>query len=346
MNFVLLAQAVAILTAATHLSAHAQKAPEIRGNPYVPSSGLLEWPTDRTSAQPDLTEARSNRVFDLHMQVSDCSHFDLIISTAGNYHPALGDFWFDRFMRKNRVQSYLFTTTPPVALQQHKEGHFGMGNISIHCQPHIAAGPEPLMESLQKAGITVGEPVPLFATKGNVLLVQKGNPKNIRTLHDLGRSDVRTVTPHPERESGSFGLYANTIYGITYRAFGKEKADTLFSEIFNRNDSSWVSGQRIHHREMPELIARGEGDVGVLFYQLARYVCELFPDQFEIVPLGGGVQAPDPLPGNPELTLYAVRLTGELTEKQASLREAFFEDIEKGKMDKYLKRHHLVPAGN
>ncbi len=332
------------LVAATQPALHAQNAPEIRGNPYLPVSGLLEWPSDRAASQPDLTEARSNRVYDLHMDMGDCRHLEFILSTAGNWHPALMDYWFDRFMRKQRPKSYLITTTPPVALEQHEEQYFGMGNVSLRCQPHIAVGPKALMEALQKAGITVGEPVPLFTTRGNVLLVQKGNPKNIRTLHDLGRSDVRTVTPHPEREGGSFRLYTNTIYAITYHAFGKEKADTLFSEIFNRNDSSWVAGQRIHHREVPELIARGEGDVGVIFYQLARYVCELFPDQFDMVPLGGGVQAPDPLPGNPQLTLYALRLTGELTERQASMREAFFEEIEKGKMDKYLRRHHLIPA--
>jgi len=327
------------------LSANGQTPPRITGQPLYFDAGVLNWPTDREPAAPDLTEAVSNRLFDLHMEVNECAHFDLIISTAGNWHPALTDFWFNRFLRKQKkLQNWYFTTTPPVALEQVQNAHFGVGNLSVNCVPHIAIGPQPVMDALAEAGLTEGEPLPLLTTRGDVILVQRGNPKNIRTVHDLGRKDVRLATPDPETESGSFGHYTRTLYGVAYNAFGKETSDTLFSKIFNANDSTWVAGRRIHHRELPEIIARGEADAGIFFYQLARYVTDLFPDRFDIVPLGGGLNAPDPLQGNERVTLLAVRLRGDLSENALALREAFFEEIEKGKLDRYIKGHYMDPA--
>lgn len=80
------------------LSAKGQKPPAVTGAPLYFDSGLLPWPADRDPAVPDLTEDVSNRVYDLHMEVNNCTDFDLIISTAGNWHPALTDYWHDRFL--------------------------------------------------------------------------------------------------------------------------------------------------------------------------------------------------------------------------------------------------------
>ncbi len=336
---------ILVLTYFTGLSANAQLPPPITGEPLYFDAGLLDWPLDRSPRIPDLTEATSNRLYDMHMEINNCAHFDLIISTAGNWHPALSEYWFDRFLRKQKnLENWYFSTTPPIALVQARESHLGMGNLSVNCVPHIAIGPQALMDGLTRADLAEGEPLPLLQTRGDVILVQRGNPKNIRTVNDLGRKDVRLATPNPLEEGGSFDHYTRTLYGVAYQAFGQAVADTLFNSIFNANDSTWVAGRRIHHREMPEIIARGEADAGIIFYQLARYVCDLFPELFDMVPLGGGINAPDPLAGNERLTLYAIRIRTALTENQQALREAFFEEIEKGRLDKYLKNHYLDPA--
>lgn len=326
---------------------HAQHPPPIAGEPIYFDAGMLPWPTDRPPAAPDLTEPTSNRIYDLHMEVKDCAHFGLIVSTAGNWHPALTDYWYGHFLRKQKgLQNWYFTTTPPIAQAQSNTPHFGIGNVSLGCKPHIAIGPMAEIEVLTGDGLAEGEAVNLLESHGNVLLVRRGNPKNIRTIHDLGRRDVVVVTPHPQREAGSFALYTNSLYGITYHAFGRNIADTLFARVFQSNDSTWVAGSRIHHRELPEIIARGDADVGLFMYHLARYVCATFPEYFDMIPLGGGIQSPDPLPGNQRLTLYAIRIKGGLSPSQETYREAFFEDIEKGRLEKYLRRHHLIPAGN
>lgn len=57
-------------------------------------------------------------------------------------------------------------------------------------------------------------------------------------------------------------------------------------------------GENIHHREAPQAIAAGNADVAVVFYHLGLRYIRIFPDIFDIVPLGGTIDNPDPLPGN------------------------------------------------
>ena len=80
---------------------------------------------------------------------------------------------------------------------------------------------------------------------------------------------------------------------------------------------------RIHHREVPWSVIHGEADAALFFYHLARYTKAVFPEAVDLVPLGGTVDAADPLPGNRIGTFYAVRLDVPLTEAQSAIRDAF-----------------------
>jgi len=64
----------------------------------------------------------------------------------------------------------------------------------------------------------VGEPIPIFRNRGNVILVRAGNPKGIRSLWDLGRDDVRVETSNPETEGFSFD---NDVMSLYHLARGK-----------------------------------------------------------------------------------------------------------------------------
>ena len=91
----------------------------------------------------------------------------------------------------------------------------------------------------------------------------------------------------------------------------------LFNSIFNSTVADkWVTGRRIHHREVPWLIARNRADVAPMFYHLAIYAKLTFPHLFDIVPLGGTVDMPEPLPGNRVGTLFAVKIAGAWTNRQ------------------------------
>ena len=62
----------------------------IKGNPVIDAPDLLEWPYDGGTLEPNLNDPTSNTLHDFHARISSC---DLVLSTEGNYHPALRDIW-------------------------------------------------------------------------------------------------------------------------------------------------------------------------------------------------------------------------------------------------------------
>ncbi|XLS29171.1 substrate-binding domain-containing protein [Flavobacteriaceae bacterium M23B6Z8] len=319
--------------------------PEITGSPEVTAPKLLDWPTDFDRLNPDLTEPTSNRIYDLHMQVADCDGMDLIISTSGNYHMALTDYWYEVFLPKYpEVKNWYFSTSPPISVEQTANKELSFSNVGLKCAPHLAVGPAGIMRRLESAGFTEGEPIPLFTNRGNVLLVKRGNPKNIRNIWDLAKPKMRVATSNPFTEPGSFGNYASSIYNIALNDRGEAKATKLFNTIFGNNRANkWVTGERIHHREVPHLIFTNQADAGPIFYHLARYMTATFPDEFDIVPLGGTVESPDPLPGNRIGRLFIVRIKGNLTANQITNREAFIKEIIDGSFDPFLLEDFIDP---
>ncbi|MEM6264260.1 MAG: substrate-binding domain-containing protein [Bacteroidota bacterium] len=322
----------------------AQLFPAITDSPTVYAPDLLHWPTDAASQLPDLTEPTSNRIYDLHMKVGNCEAFGLIISTGGNYHMALTEYWYQDFLKKYPVSNWYFSTSPPISPEQVANDHLGFSNITLACPPHVAIGPKSIMDSLVANGFAAEEPIPLFTNYGNVLLVRKGNPKQIFTLADLARPDVRVATSNPYTETKSFGNYAQSIFQMALAQQDSNYAQQLFDDVFNSGSGKWIVGKRIHHREVPHLIYADQADVAPLFYHLAQYMVATFPETFEVVPLGGTVEAPDPLPGNKRGKFFVVPIKTSLTDAQQQYRAGFLAEIRAGIFDPYLEKHFLIPA--
>ncbi len=78
---------------------------------------------------------------------------------------------------------------------------------------------------------------------------------------------------------------------------------------------------------MPQALANGEADVGLMFYHLAQTAIKANPNLFEIVPLGGTVENPEPLLGNRVATMQAIRIDGNWTPQQTINRDNFFFGI-------------------
>lgn len=57
-------------------------------------------------------------------------------------------------------------------------------------------------------------------------------------------------------------------------------------------------GQSVHHREAPESVASGIVYAAIVYYHLALRYMRIFPEDFDLIPLGGAVNVPDPEPGN------------------------------------------------
>ncbi|HKN19619.1 MAG TPA: substrate-binding domain-containing protein [Dissulfurispiraceae bacterium] len=322
-----------------------EQVPAVTGAPVIDTPRILNWPIDGGSREPSLGEPTANLINDLHAEINQC---DMVLTTAGNYHMALKDLWtiyLAKFPADSPLRNWFYTTSPPIAKQQIATGLVQFGNVRARCRPQVAVGPKELVESLVNAGFTVGDVVPLTKTRGNVLLVKKGNPKNVRTIWDLGRNDIRVITPSPSMEAGSFSLYAKSLYDIA--KFDKQpplnmSADDLFNAVFNSNDPmKWLSGKRIHHREVPWSIAFGKADAAIIFYHLALDVVTTFPDLFEFVSLGGTPAEPDPASGNHTETLYAIRIKGDWSEMQHNATEKLMELFQSNEFTDILGKRGL-----
>lgn len=361
-----------VLTGFLAINTSYAEVPEITGKPTIDKPQLLEWPLDRPITDPeeylktDLSEPTANNINDLHANISKCDDINVILSTAGNYHMALRDLWYDHYLPNNSelIGNWFYTTSPPISPDQIEKEMLTFGNIRLACRPIVAVGPAGLMKSLKdKNFIDDDADIKVIKNQGNVILVKKGNPKNIKTIWDLGRKDIKVVTSNPDTEKGSFGNYSSSIYNIALNDPNKPAswtAERLFNSIFNshkkfdnnhfrhpnkskhRERVKWLAGKRIHHREVPWSIAYGQADTGLMFYHLALYMVKIFPDKFDIVPLGGTVNKPEPVVGNKQATLFIARINGELTTEQHMAREALIDAYNSSEFDSILKSHGLL----
>jgi len=262
---------------------------------------------------------------------------------------ALQDIW-PVFLAKFKDQplgNWFYTTSPPVAIPQIDKGLLQVGNLYATCRPSLVVASRSVIDRLIKAGHTEGPPSPLYQDRGEVLLVKRGNPKKLYSVWDLGRQDVRLVTPNPDLEPGAFANYAGTIYNIAdqdrHPPAGMT-AQKLFAMLFNGTSpdpGKWLAGPRIHHRDLPWSVACGKADVAVIFYHLGLYTQQSFPDRFDIVPLGGTVADPQPLPGTRIETRYLIRINGNWTPRQIEARENLVRTLLSEEFTRILEKRGL-----
>jgi hypothetical protein len=325
--------------------------PPIKGKPVIDGPALLEWPYDGGTVTPNLNDPTSNTLHDFHAEISSC---DLCLSSEGNYYPALKDVWpiFLAKFKDRPLENWFYTTSPPVAAPQLDHEVVQFGNLYARCRPQVVVGTSKLMKQLEEAGYAEGPPYPLYKDRGSVILVKKGNPKNIGTVWDLGRNDVHFVSPNPEIEPGAFGNYAETIHNIAdndanppTNMTAKKLIDTIFNGA-SHDPYKWLAGPRIHHRDVPWSVAYGKADAGVILYHLGLYIRDTFPDLFDILPLGGTVADPQPLKGTIIDTRFVVRIKGDGTPRQIEAREKLIQTLLSKDFTEILeKRGMLRPDG-
>jgi hypothetical protein len=325
--------------------------PEITGKPVIDAPSLLDWPADQGRLIPNLNDPTANILHDVHAELSSC---DLVLSTEGNFHPALHDVWpvFLARFKDQPLTNWLYTTSPPISYEQLRQGVAQVGNLYVRCRPAVVIASRKVMEKLMKVGYTEGPAYPLLQDRGEVILVKKGNPKGIHSVWDLGREGVRLVTPNPELEPGAFGNYAATIANIAVsdpRPPQGMNAAQLVRLIFNggsRDPYKWLAGPRIHHRDLPWSVAFGRADAAVILYHLGLFTQQTFPDRFDFVPLGGTVADPQPLPGTVVQVRYLVRIKGDWTPRQLEAREGLLTTLRSADFTKILEQRGLLrPRG-
>ena len=360
---VLLAGALLLLTGGVGLAskaAEAQQVPPVPGAPPIVATPildvpqLLQWPIDPgRGTTPNLTDQPADRLYDLHGDIGACNGMGLVLSTEGNYNMALQAMWYHVFLPRygRLVKTWYYTTSPPISVQQLANSNLTFGNLNLACHPEIAVASMRVMKKLEAAGDVQGKPRAIIQGRGNVLLVKAGNPKGIHSIWDLGRTDVRLMTPNPYLEPGAFLNYATSIYEIAKQDAHPPAgwtADRLFNAIFGAAapKGKWLIGDRIHHRDEPQAVAYGGADVAVIMYQLGHYTMASFPHLLTIVPLGGTVSDPQPLPGNQVGMTYMAKIRGNWTPAQRAAANDLWATYNSPAFTKILEQYGLRrPAG-
>jgi len=253
----------------------------------------LEWPTETVLAEEQVEpwfQTQSNYVLDFH---GDPLQAKLTVFSDGNHHMALLDALKSFHREHPEVRDIFFATTPPQPIVKIlRTGAIRIGNLTLSMRPHVFISPPGVLDGLQAEGFIQSHRL-LARNQGSVLLIRRRNSKNIRSLADLMRRDVRRFISHPEDEKVSYEGYRQTLE----RLAGHQGLDVAaFNKAVFGNNAVW--GQRIHHREAPEALAAGRADAAIVYYHLALRYTRIFPELFDFMPLGGTKQHPEPGEGN------------------------------------------------
>jgi len=253
----------------------------------------LDWPEEQTGENPHCfrwNQPGSNICLDFH---GDPANAELVVFSDGNHHMALQEC-LDQFLKNNEELSGIFyaTTPPNPIVNLLRTGGLQLGNLIIRVSPHVFISPPEILDKLVADGFMSGS-IPFLRNQGNVLLVKKDNPKRILDVSDLRRGDVRLFLSNPDTEKASFSAYFDTL-----KAMASEQDANLNFPDDKIGQGQVLFGKCIHHREAPQAVADGRADAAVVYYHLALRYIRIFPSLFEIIPLGGTVSDPKPVPGN------------------------------------------------
>ena len=253
------------------------------------TAGTLAWPAELPEAlspqAKPYVSGKSNVVLDLHGSVQNP---DLVIFMAGNQYRVFPDL-LAAFREWTRAQSryrglrtgrIFYVTTPPGRLiDAMQSGQFVLGNFWIDVRPGklwpdvFMTGPR--QQRRLQAAKYIDSWWVYTRNRGVVLLVAAGNPKNIRSLGDLARDDVRVALSSPKREPASFESYSNTLRAQG----GAQLPERLLAK------PSTVSPVAVHHRENPQFIFDGVADVAPMYFHFGDYLKKHMPQHFDYVAL-------------------------------------------------------------
>ena len=272
---------------------------------------LLDWPYEGAAKLERIDASNAgnlcipgNTVVDAH---GDPMKAQLIIFSDGNHHMGLETACQLFLKRHPTVQDIFYTTAPAGTIKDaFSSGVLRFGNLCLSIKPNVFIGPQKVVGPLHAAG-QISKPIPFAQSRGVVLLVKKGNPKQLSSkISDLLRDDVRIACSSPTKEKASFGVYCTTLCNLASVEGGQNMSDAMNIRLI----TSPVHSSRIHHREIPQLIANDEADVAPLYYHLALRYVTIFPNLFEFIPLGGTKD--DPQPGKEhKLNTYLISVVKE-----------------------------------
>lgn len=184
---------------------------------------------------------------------------ELILWLAGNQFFAMDDV-VRAFQAQNRGMDVGLITLPPgLILSAIEKGGWTYAGQDYAGRPDVYSSVNlGHLRKLKQAGMMTQYAIHMHNEM--VLMVAKGNPKKIRGIADVRRSDVRTSMPNPVNE-GIMQFYGRKVLERhnlwTHVSGGKE----CFSCQTTANN--WFTA--VHHRETPDRILAGQSDTGIVW---------------------------------------------------------------------------------
>lgn len=190
----------------------------------------------------------------------DINDPQLVVFFAGNQFMCIDDL-LSAFKKQHPQYQRIFAETlpPGILAKQIAGGSITIGNMRITLKPDVYTAGKNKMDQLPQL---FSKTAP-YAYNRLALMVQKGNPKQVKNLKDLGRKDVRVSMPNPEWE------------GIGKRieeAYVKAGGETLRKTIMvDKVQDSTTFLTQIHHRQTPMRILYNQSDAAPVWYSEAFY---------------------------------------------------------------------------
>ncbi|MGH7689626.1 MAG: substrate-binding domain-containing protein, partial [Gemmatimonadaceae bacterium] len=202
----------------------------------------------------DFTVPEVDNLPDFHGNLTDPK---LVIFVGGNYFfamaPLVQAFTDEHPAFRGRI--YYITIPPGLLITMMDSGNtITVGNMTWTVAPDVFAAGSKKVDEQIAAGKLVGPATP-YVTNDLTIMVPKGNPANITSVTDLGRTGVRLVMPNPEWEGIGRQVQA------TLRKAGGDSLETLVYVTGVKNGSTILT--HIHHRQTPLFLMQGRADAGI-----------------------------------------------------------------------------------
>ena len=165
-----------------------------------------------------------------------------------------------------------------------------------------------------------------------VLLVRKGNPKNIRDWGDLIKPGVKVITPNPKTSGGARWNYL-AAWGYAQKKYGSPQQAKLFMAKLLRNVPVLDFGAR---GATTTFVERGQGDVLIAWENEALLTTnKLSPGQFDIVYPSVSILAEPP-----------VAVVDKVVDKRRSkaAAEAYLKFLYTPQAQEIIARNYFRPA--
>jgi ABC-type molybdate transport system substrate-binding protein len=183
----------------------------------------------------------------------------VILWLAGNQFFAMDDV-VRAFQKQNPGTAVGLITLPPgLLLQAIEKGGWIYEGKEYPGLPDVYASVNlGHLKKLKAKGLA--DQYAVYMHNEMVLMVAKGNPKNVRGIDDVKRADIRTSMPNPVNE-GIMQFYGRKVLERhdlwLHVSAGKE----CFS--CQTTPNNWFTA--VHHRETPDRILAGTSDTGIVW---------------------------------------------------------------------------------